>query len=117
MGGREDVAMPVKLLRGQSDPAVRALRERLQEYQATYPDAEIELYRSNPACIRVRVVDRRFGRMGIMDRHDHLWEFLSAGLPDDVMSQISVLLGVTPAQAKWDNYRLDFDDPAVVSGS
>lgn len=106
--------MAVQIIRGKADPAVRALQRRLAEYEARYPNAEIELYRSNAACIRVRVVDRRFGRMSFTDRHDHLWDFLQEGVPDDVMSQISVLLPVTPAQAKQDNYRIDFDDPVAA---
>lgn len=103
--------MSRRITHGKADAALRAVRQRLDDYQAAYPAAETELYRSNPACIRVRVVDKRFARMPITDRHDHLWDFLRAGLADDVMSQISVLLAVTPAQAKQDNYRLNFDDP------
>ena len=53
-------SVPVKILRGASDDILEQVIAVLRNYEATHPDAVIDLYRQNSVSIRVRIVDPRF---------------------------------------------------------
>jgi len=80
----------VKILRDR-DEAVEQVGAALEEYEAENSGAECSVYRYNPASIRVKIVDSGFHGRSKGERHDHAWRFLQR-LPEDVLSQISVLL-------------------------
>src|SRR5260221_5551492 len=97
-------------IRGKSDSALEAIVKSLAKYEAAHRRAEIMAYRQNSASIRIRVIDPDFASVSRSDRHDTVWSYLE-GLPDDVLSQISVLLALTPDDRAISIGTLDFDHP------
>ena len=97
--------------RGKTDAFVRRIKRVLDEYEREHPGSAAELYRHEPASIRIRVVDERFAKMPKHDRHDELWNFISARLDDDTIQEISVLLPIAPKERKSLFMSMEFDDP------
>lgn len=104
--------MSVRVKRGSSDPAVKAIKGALEEYVTEHPGATAELYRYNSAAIRVRVTDERFDRVPFDKRHDGLWDYIRARVSDDVMSEISFLIPVTADERGHDLSSAEFDHPS-----
>src|SRR5436309_3479803 len=98
--------------RGRGDPYVNAVKAALKEYVAEHPGAVAEVYRYNSASIRVRVTDERFAGTRFARRHDDLWDYISDRVPEDVMSEISFLIPVTPAEKDRDMSSFEFDHPS-----
>ncbi|MFO7901326.1 MAG: hypothetical protein R6U98_01590 [Pirellulaceae bacterium] len=86
----------VKILR-QSDAAVEQIAAALAEFEKTHEYAECMVYRYNPASIRIRIVDSIFSGRSKSERHDYAMQYLR-GLPDDVLSEISILLCLEPGE-------------------
>ena len=101
--------MPVKI-RGQSDESLKAMKRVLAKYLAAHPRAEIEAYRQNSAALRVRIIDPDFANSSKLDRHDNVWAILEE-LPEEVLSQLSLLLLLTPKERKTSFASVEFDDP------
>jgi stress-induced morphogen len=99
------------IVRGEADAQVEALKNALDAYEAEHVDAEAALYRSNPASIRLRVVDRRFEGMPKSRRHSQVWEFLAARVPEDTMAEISLLLPISPVELRNSFANFEFEDP------
>ena len=99
--------LPSEVLR---DDDVRAVYDVLQVYKAAHPSAEIRSYRQNSASIRIRITDPELQGFDRVTRDDMIWELLSR-LPDDVQSQITVLLLLTPEEAETSFANMDFDNP------
>ncbi len=86
--------------RKQEDSYVRHLREELTKaYGAKHPRAQIDVKRSNSACVRVRVIDPRFARKDQTDRGKAVWEAIHT-LPEEWWDQINLLILLTPKEAK-----------------
>lgn len=82
------------------DRRVQLIRDALcQGYGAVHHRAKIDVYRYNSACVRIRILDPDFAGMDILDREQIMWRALEA-LPDDVVTQISFLLPLTPKETK-----------------
>jgi stress-induced morphogen len=99
------------IARGTTDPAVQAIKDALDAYEAAHPGAEVALYRHNPASIRVRVIDRRFEGMTRSRRHAHVWDFLAARVSEDTLAEISQVLTLPPAELKNSFANSEFEDP------
>jgi stress-induced morphogen len=82
------------------DEAVDQVAAALGEYEAANPGSECLVYRYNPASIRVRIVDSAFHGRSKGERHDYAWDFLQR-LPEDVLSQISILLCLEPGESSF----------------
>ena len=92
-------------------PAVRAILKALEtQYQSDHPEAVIDSYRQNSASIRIRILDPAFRDMDRVSRDDQIWEVLSR-LPEDIQSQITVVLLLTPEEAKSSFANMDFENP------
>jgi hypothetical protein len=102
--------MSVKIARGKADEVIEQIKSRLERYQEDHPDAEISLYRQNPASVRVRIIDPRFVDMDRSDRSDSVWTYFK-GLPDEVQSDISMLVLVTSREMSRSMANLEFEDP------
>jgi hypothetical protein len=102
-------AMSLKI-RGKSDEDLKAIKGALAKYAASHPRARIELYRHGSVAIRIRVIDPDFTGVHKAERHDQLWHFLEE-LPEEVLSQLSVLLLLTPEEKKTSHGSLEFDHP------
>lgn len=79
------------------DEALESVANVLDEFEQAHSAAESYVYRYNPASIRVKIVDSVFHGRSKGERHDYALRFLDR-LPDDVMSQVSVLLCLEPGE-------------------
>jgi hypothetical protein len=83
----------------------RLLRDK---YLPRHPRAEFAVYRASPANVHIRILDPDFRGVDIPERDDMAWEVLDE-LPDEVVSDISVVLLLPPEER--DAYQLsrEFD--------
>ncbi|RMF75817.1 MAG: hypothetical protein D6744_13025 [Planctomycetota bacterium] len=97
--------------KGKTDEAVHELKAALDAYEEAHPGAEAALYRQNSASIRLRVIDRRFEGMTKSRRHAYVWDFLASRVPEDTLSDVSLVLAIPPAELKTSLMNLEFEDP------
>jgi hypothetical protein len=88
---------------------VRAALER--HYLPDHPQATVDVYRYNPASIRVRVIDPDFAGKSLTARDTPVWELLEKTLPEESLAEINLLLLLTPREAKKSLMNLEFEDP------
>ncbi len=105
--------MPISV-RGPRDDAIDQVVRALGTYAEQHPGARIETYRQNSVSIRVRIIDPDFAGISRADRHELIWSFLEA-LPEDVQSQVSLLLPLTPDETATSFASFEFDHP-IPSG-
>ena len=98
------------VIRGTEDQELSHLKQRLAAYELEHPGAKAELYRQNPASIRIRVTDNRFAGMPRSSRHREVWKYLQE-LSEDIQQQITVLLLLPEAELKSSLMNLEFEDP------
>ena len=99
--------MPVKILRGASDDILEQVIAVLRNYEATHPDAVIDLYRQNSVSIRVRIVDSEFQGMSKKERNDLVWDYLDT-LSEDAQADISMLVLLAPTEVEKSMGNLEF---------
>jgi stress-induced morphogen len=92
------------------DAEVQAIYEVLKRHERSHPKAQIRSYRQNSGSIRIRVIDPDFEKLDKALRHDQIWELLEQ-LPEDIQSQITVVLLLTPEEAKTSFANMDFENP------
>jgi stress-induced morphogen len=97
-------------LRGKADTALEAVIAVLAKYEAEHRSAEIEVFRQNSVSIRIRIVDPDFADFSRTERHNSLWKLLGE-LSQDVQSEISTILLLTPEEKKNSFASFEFDDP------
>ncbi len=98
--------------RQRTDSAVAEVKAALETgYGRTHPKAKIDVYRYNSASIRIRIIDPEFAGHDRVDRQERVWPLIEA-LPEDVRSDISVLLLITPKETKESFMNREFDDPS-----
>lgn len=96
--------------RKRNDPQVRTIEEALSAYRRAHPRSTVAVKRQNPVAIRIRVVDPDFAGTNRLDREPEVWKILK-NLPDDVFQNITMLLLLTPDEARTSLANLEFDDP------
>ena len=101
-------------IRGKSDGAMELVREALSQYEAQHPAAQIVIYRQNSVSLRIRIIDPDFAATTRADRHDVVWRLFEE-LPDDVQSQISILLLLTAEEANGSFANVEFDHPVPLT--
>lgn len=99
-------------MRNPVDPEaeVRAIRKILDSYEKTHPGSQGKCYRQNSGSIRIRIIDPGFRGVDKALRHDQIWEILGQ-LSEDIQSQITVLLLLTPEEVATSFANVDFDNP------
>jgi stress-induced morphogen len=102
--------MTIKLRTKRPDALLKQVAEALKEYAAAHPRAEIEAYRQNSVSVRVRVINPEFEGKSRVEREDELWAVLD-GLPEDATAEISLLLLLTPDEARKSFASQEFDNP------
>jgi hypothetical protein len=102
--------MAIDISRGRSDETIKKIIAALKKYQEDHPRARIALYRQNSVSVRVRIIDPSFAGKGKPERHEFAWRYL-AELSDDVQSDISMLLLLTPDEKRESFANIEFDDP------
>jgi acyl-CoA thioesterase len=99
----------VKILK-QNDADVERIADALRAFEKSHIRAECTVYRYNPASIRIKIVDSVFNGRDKGSRHDYAMKHLGK-LPDDVLSQISILLCLIPGESSL--MSLEFSDPST----
>lgn len=102
--------MTIKLRVKHPDPILRAIVAALNEYDKTHPQAKIEAYRQNSVSVRIRVLNPQFAGKTRAQREEEVWAVLNK-LPEDPLAEISLLLLLTPEEAKNSFASFEFDDP------
>lgn len=102
--------MTIHISRGKSDETLDAIMAALGEYEADHPAAQIDLYRQNSVSVRVRIIDPDLAGQGKPQRSQLAWRYLSQ-LPEDVQSDISTLLLLTPGETQKSFANFEFEDP------
>jgi hypothetical protein len=101
--------MPVTI-RGKVDDELRKVAGALQPYSKAHPKADVVLYRQNSVSIRVRVVSEHFAAVSRAVREEEIWAALET-LPEEIVSDISLLLLLTPGEAKESFANHEFEHP------
>ncbi len=102
--------MTINIVRGNSDAVIDEIVAALDRYEVDHPTASIDLYRQNSVSVRVRIIDPTFQGMGRTQRSQLVWQYLSQ-LSDEVQSDISTVLPLSPDEAKMSFASFEFDDP------
>src|SRR5947209_727272 len=97
-------------VRGKGDHYTDQVRDALRHYESLHPGAQIETYRQNSVSVRVRIVDPDFAGVSRADRHEIVWSFLEK-LPEEVQSQVSLLLLLTPEETTSSLANFEFENP------
>lgn len=102
--------MTIKLRVKRPDPILRQIVNALREYEETHPEAEIEAYRQNSVSVRIRILNSEFAGKSRAQREEEVWAILNE-LPEEILADISLLLLLTPDEARNSFASFDFDDP------
>jgi len=103
--------MTINVPRGKRDDVIDKIIEVLEDYEKDHPQARIDVYRQNSVSVRVRIIDPDFASQNKSERNGRVWKEYLAGLPEDVQSDISTMLLITPDETKDSIANLEFDDP------
>ena len=106
--------MPVTVLRGNTDDVINRFIEALNAYQVDHPGSQIHIYRQNPVSVRIRIIDPSFANQNKIERSKETWKYLNS-LPDDVQSDLSTLILLTPEETRKSFANVEFEDP-IPSG-
>jgi len=107
MGGFK---VAINIPRGKSDEVIEKIIGVLRGYEADHQGAQIDLYRQNPVSVRIRIIDPAFRGQGKPQRSQQAWRYL-VQLPEEVQSDISTVLLLTPDETKMSFANFEFDDP------
>lgn len=105
--------MPVTVPRGpkpETDDGLQQIIQALDRYAADHSPSAIDIYRHGQYVIRVRVINETFRGQAITNRHHTVWGYLK-DLPEEVLSDLSVLLLLTPEEKEESYASHEFDDP------
>ncbi|SIO59835.1 hypothetical protein SAMN05444166_6183 [Singulisphaera sp. GP187] len=102
--------MPINISRGDSDGVIECMIEALRAYEADHPHSKIDIYRQNSVSIRVRIIDSSFANQNKIERSKDVWKYLNL-LPDEVQSDLSTLILLTPEETSHSFANLEFEDP------
>jgi hypothetical protein len=102
--------MSITLRVKRPDPILKQIASALSEYDQAHPSAKIEAYRHNSVSVRIRIVNPEFENRTRSQREEEVWAVLDK-LPEDAAAEISLLLLLTPEEAKHSFASLEFDDP------
>lgn len=82
----------------------------MRQYAFLHPEAQIEVKRYNTVSVRVRIIDPDFAGLSKAERDSAIWAVLES-LPEDTRAEISLLLLLTPQEARSSLMNLEFEDP------
>ena len=105
--------MAITITRGHSDPILDAIINALKSYEKDHAKAKIDLYRLDDVSVRIRIIDPSFQGLNEPKRHDKVWQYLDK-LPEEVQSDVTMLVLVTPKEKKPSFANLEFEDPIPV---
>ena len=94
----------------QVDAQVQQVEGILAEFGKSFPNARIKVRRQNSVSIRVRIIDPDYEGIDRVDREPPVWKLLKT-LPEDIFTNITMLLLLTPKEAESSLANLEFNDP------
>ena len=95
------------------DTTTRKVLAVLREhFLPEHPDAKAEAYRYNSASVRVRIVSPHYAGVPFSRRDQDVWPVLRTHLPDDILSQISLLLLLAPDEQAGSLMNREFEEPS-----
>ncbi|MCI0334965.1 MAG: hypothetical protein L0228_17295 [Planctomycetes bacterium] len=97
-------------IRGKADRVLKRIADELTEYESEHPGSTAELYRQNPAAVRIRIVDPAFAGLDRIERDDLVWRYLNK-LPANARADITVVLLLTPEELATSFANQDFEHP------
>jgi hypothetical protein len=97
-------------IRGRSDQVLRQIADKLTAYESEHSGSTAELYRQNPAAVRIRIVDPSFAELDRVERDNLVWKYLSK-LPAQARGDITVVLLLAPEELETSFANQDFEDP------
>lgn len=92
------------------DTQVQQIRDALSQYESDHRNARIEVRRQNSVSIRIRIVDPDFAGLDRVDREPAVWGVLKT-LPEDIFTNITMLLLLSPSETQGSLANQEFDDP------
>ncbi len=92
------------------DPVLKSIHDALESYDEVHSKARIDINRQNSVAVRIRIIDPDFRGKDLVDRDSEIWDILSR-LSEDVQSQITLLLLLTPQEAKKSFANVEFEHP------
>jgi len=95
-----------------TDGDVTKIQVALSAHKKAHPDAKIDIQRQNSVSIRIRITDPDFKGLDLVERDNQLWKILET-LPEDVLSQICLLLLLTPEETKKSPANFEFERPVI----
>jgi len=98
------------ILRGKSDATIETMIEALAAYEAANDQTQVGLYRQNSVSVRIRIIDPSFKGLDKSQRQSKVWPYLDR-LPEEVQSDISMLLLLAPDEAETSFANFEFNDP------
>jgi hypothetical protein len=102
--------MSATICRGATDAKLDKIKLALEPYQNDHPAAAIDLYRQNKYSIRVRIIDPDLKGQDRVQRSDLAWKYLDT-LSDDVATDISTVLLLTPDEIEKSFANMEFENP------
>ena len=96
-----------------TDRNVQQVLDIFAEYEKDHPGAKIDVYRHGSGSIRIRVINPSFRGLDRVDRDTEAWKVLER-LPDEVQSEITFLILLTPSETKKSFANLEFEDPVPL---
>jgi stress-induced morphogen len=102
--------MVVKLGTERPDEVLQRIAQALQGYDAAHPRAKIDVYRQNSVSVRIRIIASDFKGKSRAEREDDLWRLLDQ-LTEELIAEISLLLMLTPEEAKTSFANQEFENP------
>jgi hypothetical protein len=91
--------MSLKLRTKRPDKVLAKIVGALKEYEKAHPQAQIEAYRQNNVSVRIRIIGEEFEGKGRAEREEELWNLL-AKIPEEYAAEVSMVLLLTPEEAK-----------------
>ena len=92
------------------DAQVQQVRKVLSRYESDHPNAQIDVRRQNSVSIRIRIIDPDFAGLDRVDREPAVWDVLKT-LPDEVFTNITMLLLLAPDETEASLANREFEDP------
>jgi len=92
------------------DVQVQRVLDALDHYKGDHPNAWITVRRQNSVSIRIRIVDPDFRGLDRVDREPAVWNLLKT-LPEEVFTNITMLLLLAPDETEGSLANQEFEDP------
>lgn len=89
---------------------IEQIKTALDPYQVSHPNAQIDVRPRYETFIGIRIIDPDFEGMDWLEREPEVWNLLEQ-LPDDPYTSITMVLLLTPEEAKGSGANMKFEDP------